>query len=270
MQLSPTGERVIEEYYLSNPEDYLIYQFHLATYRYSFPFVIGKHVLDLGCGSGYGTDLIAQQGANVAGVDISADAISYARRHYNRTNLTFMVVENVEEFPLPFSDSSFDVVLSFQVIEHLNDPKPYLQDIQRVLKPSGTLLLATPDRSERLFSFQKPWNVWHVHEYQSSALHQLLNRYFSDVQVLRMGGKEEILKTELDRIRKIRWLTLPFTFPFTSERVRKKGLLWLKRLNAARRGKKPPDFEPTALGPGDIVISPDQSPSVNLVAIARR
>jgi ubiquinone/menaquinone biosynthesis C-methylase UbiE len=61
MRLEPTGERVIEEFYRSSPGNYLIYLFHMATYNFARDYVVDKHVLDYGCGSGYGTHLVLRQ-----------------------------------------------------------------------------------------------------------------------------------------------------------------------------------------------------------------
>ena len=70
---------------------------------------------------------------------------------------------------MPFADASFGAVLSFQVIEHLDRPDAYLAEASRVLAPGGVLLLATPDRATRLYSWQQPWNRFHVTEYDGRA-----------------------------------------------------------------------------------------------------
>jgi 2-polyprenyl-3-methyl-5-hydroxy-6-metoxy-1,4-benzoquinol methylase len=85
MRLEPTGERVIEEFYRSSPGNYLIYLFHMATYNFARDYVVDKHVLDYGCGSGYGTHHMASCCASIVGVDIAEDAIEYARMNYQAT-----------------------------------------------------------------------------------------------------------------------------------------------------------------------------------------
>jgi len=249
----------------------LIYQFHVATYQFALPYVRGQRVLDLGCGSGYGTALAAGHSQLTVGVDIAGDAIQYAIAHYSRPGLSFLQVDNVERWALPFSTGAFDVVLSFQVIEHLWQVASYLQEICRLLRPGGVLVLATPDRSSRLFPFQKPWNVWHTYEFSADELDRQLGKYFSEVQVLRMGAAQAVLQSELRRVQAMRWLTLPLTLPFIPEMLRRRGLFILKRIKARQRQHVPVPI----LTQGDefdlsaIQISPGQAPSINLLAVAR-
>ena len=122
------------------------------------------------------------------------------------------------------------MVLSFQVIEHVQDTPAYLREIDRVLTRNGRVVIATPDRSARLFSFQKPWNIWHLREYTQKQLNDTLSEYFSDVHVLQTGGNPEILQTELKRIGRLKWLMLPFTLPFIPEMIRKTSLRLIKDL----------------------------------------
>ena len=146
----------MEEFYKSSQEDHLIYLCHIATYRFCLPYVKGKRVLDFGCGSGYGAARIASNCESVTGVDISEEAIAYAKKKYSAPNVTFRHIKKVENEKLPFSDEEFDVVPSFQVIEHVQDTHAYLLEVLRVLMQDGTLTVATPDRSTRLLPFQKP------------------------------------------------------------------------------------------------------------------
>jgi ubiquinone/menaquinone biosynthesis C-methylase UbiE len=265
----PTTERLIAEDQYSNREAYLLYLIHLATYKYCIPFIIGKKVLDYGCGSGYGTSLISKYSAQVIGIDISPDAINYAQAHYDAPNLNYLQIEPAEVAPLPFSDASFDVVLSFQVIEHVQNVSAYLREINRVLAPNGRVVIATPDRSARLFSFQKPWNIWHMREYTREQLHDALSQYFSRVNVLQTGGELEILRVEMKRINRVKWLMLPFTLPFIPDGVRNACLRFFKdlRYSLSSNSKIPftPDFDETVVS-----ISDHEKFSVDLVAISSK
>lgn len=270
-QLSNTSERVIEEHYVQSCESFLIYLMHVATYNSAVSYVTGKAVLDMGCGSGYGTASIADKCAFICGVDISAEAVAYATEKFKAGNLTYKTISKVEDAPLPFADESFDVVLSFQVIEHIADPSVYLQEISRVLKKNGVFIVATPDRSTRLLPMQRPWNKFHVHEYAGVEFASLLSRHFADVQILTMSGTPSVLEMELKRTKRMMWLTLPFTFPFAPEWLRLLGLGFLKRLQAmgarnVAEAKKPVfDFDVS-----DVHIGKDLAPSVNLIAIAKK
>jgi len=270
-KLPVTGERVIPGEYLRSRSTYLIYLFHISTYRFALPHVSNRHVLDFGCGTGYGTALLAEQAATAIGVDLSAEAIAYARDNYQRHNLDFRVIESIERRRLPFKDGQFDTVVSFQVIEHIADTEAYLSEIARVLKPGGTFVVATPDRSTRLFPFQRPWNRFHIQEFSAAQLLRNLTRHFSQVEMLTMSGTREVLAPELRRTRLLRWLTLPFTFPLAPEVWRQLGLDLLHRFH---------DRQPsvaTDAGSGDFGFSEDDlhigsgsRHSVNLIAVAHR
>lgn len=266
MKLEPTGERMIEEHYLSSPQDHVIHLMHLATYRFAEEFARNKRVLDYGCGSGYGSARMSQVAHSVVGVDVAPDAIAYATGKFSSPNLSFQVIDPAQ--PLPFGDACFDTVLSFQVFEHVADTQAYLSEIKRVLAPGGVLLLATPDRSTRLLPGQRPWNRWHLHEYAGNELDQVLKRHFPRVEMLGMGGKPEVLKIEIDRCSKIKWLTLPFTLPFLPDWVRLKGLNLIHRLRGAKARSGTPTASPFSME--DIEIRQGITPSVNLVAIAQK
>jgi SAM-dependent methyltransferase len=268
----PLGERVIESHYFDTPGKYLIYLFHKATYQFADSYIKDKVVLDYGCGTGYGSHIMSPSAKKVIGVDISADAVDYADSHYQNENLSFLMINDSHERTLPFENDFFDVVTSFQVIEHIKDPVCYLKEIQRVLKPGGVFLCATPDRSTRLLPFQKPWNMWHCHEYDKNQFSQLLAKYFYRVECLTMGGKPSVIQMELRRTNKLKWMTLPMTLPFLPDGLRIFCLSLLKKLfqpgvnsDISQQGQIDYDF-----GIEDIWISSSESPAVNLIAVATK
>lgn len=270
MKLEPTGERVIEEFYLSSPSNYLIYLFHKVTYNFATEFVTGRQVLDYGCGSGYGTHQIASKCEHITGVDISPEAIEYARGHYHAPNLTYTSIETAERAPLPYPESHFDTVLSFQVIEHIRNPASYLSEIRRVLKPGGTFVCATPDRTTRLLTRQKPWNMWHVHEYDAADLKRTLSDYFQVNSILHMGGKKEVLDIEIRRTRRLAWLMLPVTLPFIPEPVRLAVLKAIKRATGQTKRKTAQPGQNFPFDESDLTIAPGAAPSVNLIAVSKK
>lgn len=269
MQLEPTGERMIVEHYAESPSDYLIYLMHVATYRFAEQYTRGKRVLDYGCGSGYGSAEIAETANDVVGVDISEDAVAHARSHFRKERLRFDRVD--PDAKLPFGDGTFDTVLSFQVFEHVRDTTLYLNEVYRVLAPGGTLVLATPDRSTRLLPMQKPWNRWHLKEYSQEKLRLELSRVFTDVQILGMSGRREVIDIELRRYRKLKWVTLPITLPFVPESVRIWTLNLMHRMRSSS-GEAGTDGNSRAhdFGLDDISIGPGLHPSLNVIAVARR
>ncbi|MEX1029314.1 MAG: class I SAM-dependent methyltransferase [Paenibacillaceae bacterium] len=267
MSLRHDSERVIENFSNNSLEDYLIYQFHVATYRFAQRLTSGKKVLDFGCGSGYGTAYIADYCNEIVGVDISLDAISYANSNYNASNLSFKCIEPVEEKSLPFLDLEFDMVISFQVIEHIKDTKSYLGEIRRVLKPNGVVIIVTPDRSTRLFGFQKPWNKWHVSEYSKTSLMVLINSYFEKVEMLQMGAPDSVLKSELERTKMMKWLTLPITLPFIPEIIRLRGLELLKSIKSIKRKSTKSNAVHYTFDDSAFFVEENVPKSINLIAV---
>lgn len=265
MQLEPTGERMIMDQYKSSPEDYVIYLLHIATYRFAEQYTRGKQVLDYGCGSGYGSAQIADSAASVIAVDVASDAVEYARAAHQKPGLDFQQVS--PDGALPFSDGAFDVVLSFQVFEHVRNTSNYLREIRRVLKPGGLLILVTPDRSTRLLPGQRPWNRWHLHEYGSAELRNLLAPVFKDVQMMGMGGRPDFINVEIKRCAKLKWMTFPMTLPVLPDSLRV-GLLNILHKLRGERGGKPAETD-FGFSVDDVVIGENVTPSVNLVALAR-
>ena len=261
MKLEPTGERMILEHYKSSPEDFVIYLMHMASYRFAEPYTRGRRVLDFGCGSGYGSDQIARTADRVTAVDVADDAIAFARGQFRRANLEFRAIDPAE--PLPFSDASFDVILSFQVFEHVSDPSHYLSEVRRLLAPNGNLILITPDRSTRLLPRQRPWNRWHVHEYGKRELAAVLASHFDQIEVLGMTARPEMIGYELRRCNRVKWLMLPFTLPIMPDRWRVACLNFVHRIRGRRIGQ-PRDYP---FDVNDVRIAADAAPSVNLVAV---
>lgn len=267
IQLEPTGERVLEDAYMKSLGTYTIYAMHAASYRFVEPLCAGKRVLDLGCGSGYGTHRISKLAEQAYGVDVADDAIAYATARYVNPNLRFLRIETGH--PLPFEDAFFDVILSFQVIEHVDDDDAYLREASRLLKPDGTLVVITPDRKNRLLPAQKPWNRWHVREYGMEELTRRISRHFHVVSKLRMGADWSIAATEIKRYARTKWLTLPFTLPFIPEALRIGALnlahAFLGKGGSSQQPAGTPDY---GFDESDFIIDDDPPNSMNLIVVA--
>ena len=133
-ELTFTGER-----FLPN-EAGEMWAEHWHRYHYIAPLTTAKRVLDVACGEGYGSALLARSAATVEGADISAEAIKHAKKAYSTyQNLAFTQANCTR---LPFADQSFDVVVSFETIEHLAEHVAFLVEIKRVLTQDGLLILA--------------------------------------------------------------------------------------------------------------------------------
>ena len=144
---------------------------HWHRYHFARRWVDGRAVLDVACGEGYGSALLAEGAASVVGVDVAPDAIAHARAAYaSRRNLRF------EEGPctgLPLPDASVDVAVSFETIEHIEGQDAFLRELARVLRPGGLLILSCPNRLEYRDrrGFENPF---HVKELYREELAQLL------------------------------------------------------------------------------------------------
>lgn len=114
---------------------------HLQRYRYAAKKIgNNRKVLDLGCGTGYGTKILSNERNEVYGIDISQKAVDYAKKTYFGPRYTCSSAER-----LPFKDNDFDVITAFEVIEHIENPEKALAEIYRVLKNDGSLFISTPN-----------------------------------------------------------------------------------------------------------------------------
>ena len=135
-------------------------------------------VLDAGCGSGYGAAQLAglDPALQVVGIDLSEEALAYARPRYGGPNLHFA---HGDCLALEFADGEFDLVMGFEVLEHLTEPAAFLQQARRVLRPSGHLLVSTPNR--RYYSGERRYvNPFHTREYDASEFDSLLGGFFPE------------------------------------------------------------------------------------------
>jgi len=169
---------------------------HLAAYRYATALVPGKHVADVGCGEGFGTQLLADTAASVLGLDYSTAAISVCRRTWHKPNLRFREADLNSDQTV---GATFDLVLAFQVLEHIREEVAFLRRLKTLLAPGGTLLLTTPNR---LQSFSE--NPYHVREYTAPELRAVLERVFSRVIVLGMFGNDVVAAFDRRRAQAVR------------------------------------------------------------------
>lgn len=150
---------------------------HEARYRFALPSVESLEVLDAACGVGYGAALLGTAAARVVGVDRSAEAVTYARRRYGAPNVSF---HEMDVMALDLPDASFDVVCSFETIEHLPDPAGFLAELARVLRPGGQLFASTPHVEA---TTRSPANPFHAVELSRTDFEHLLSAQFVDIRL---------------------------------------------------------------------------------------
>lgn len=177
-------------------EEFVLQLMHKSDYGVAASLANEQSVLDLGCNAGHGTHIISKVCKNITGVDVSPNAIKVAKEKYESQNVKFFVVDGLT---LPFPAHSFDLVTSFQVIEHLADYEIYFNEIKRVLRPKGMLLITTPNAVIRVHPGQKPWNAFHMREFRSNELADLILRYFPFAHVLGQFAVEKTYVIEYNR-----------------------------------------------------------------------
>jgi len=150
---------------------------HLHRYFFARSLVRGNRVLDVACGEGYGSDILATGDVGVVGVDISGEAVGHANQRYGRAGLRFVEASAAE---LPFPDASFDTVVSFETIEHHDLHQEMLGEIKRVLAPGGRLIISSPNR--QYYSIEPGYsNPFHVKELFHEEFVALISQYFAHV-----------------------------------------------------------------------------------------
>ena len=139
---------------------------HLARYAFAARFVKGKRVLDIACGSGYGTRSLLDAGARtIDGVDLSQEAVNFACEHYKCNGVDY----HCDSIYTYETDEPYDVVISYETIEHVDDHQRALKNLHRLLSEQGVLLISTPNRlitSPKANSItDAPANSYHVLEF---------------------------------------------------------------------------------------------------------
>jgi 2-polyprenyl-3-methyl-5-hydroxy-6-metoxy-1,4-benzoquinol methylase len=150
----------------------------------------GDRVLDLGCGQGDLTAVLAEIGAHASGVDVAEAALARARRRHPQLSFDLAPIDG----PLPLADGGFDVVWASEVIEHVADTARWLSEVRRVLAPAGRLLVTTPNHERLALAlggierYSEPLGD-HLHLYSARSLRDLLREFhFDPVQVRRQAG----------------------------------------------------------------------------------
>lgn len=173
-----TAERSDANSVADNP----IFQRHVFAYNQAAQLISGT-VLEIGCGTGYGIPILAPKATDYHAVDKFATKIdnqSLPNVHFKQTEVPL----------LPgFADNTFDCVVSFQVIEHIEDDHLFIKEIKRVLKPGGVFICTTPNKAMSLTR-----NPWHVREYKIAEMKALIAQYFTEFNLNGIYGNEKVMQ----------------------------------------------------------------------------
>lgn len=193
MAVEQTGPQLPEWPQLSGP--------HVSRYLFAAGFAPGKRVLDAGCGIGYGSVLLRDAGAaGVTAVDLNPDILRQAADRYQNSGVDFKVDDCQT---LCAVNGPFDLICSFEQIEHLPQPRQFLASALRLLAPGGVLLVSTPERDASDFTDGKPRNPFHVQEWRRDEFRQLLAEFFGNID-LRVQIRATALESRLAGVAELR------------------------------------------------------------------
>jgi SAM-dependent methyltransferase len=172
---------------------------HLYAYEYAKLFISSGIVLDVGSGTGYGTSELSTNTTRSVGIDIWKEGVAHSHQKYSEKGL-FLIASALA---LPFRDNCFNLVVSFQVIEHIDPEKTsvYLKEIKQVLNHGGKFIVSTPNRKIRLLPLQKVWNPDHTREFDARSLKGILEMVFSEVEIFGLFATKATYMVEYYRVK---------------------------------------------------------------------
>jgi SAM-dependent methyltransferase len=206
-----TGERTLPDV----PEENYWFQRHLVVYEWIAQRVHGLRVVDLACGEGYGSDVLARTAASVVGVDANPEAFEHARAKYKQVRFERTMVE--------LWQGDVDCVVFLQTIEHIQDPDAMLEHVRELIGPDGVAYISTPNvLTLAPKGAERSGNPWHVREYRPDEYRELCERHFSRVDMLGLFHARKLRAHEIaikrfgwDHVHKALRITRPFYDRFT-------------------------------------------------------
>jgi 2-polyprenyl-3-methyl-5-hydroxy-6-metoxy-1,4-benzoquinol methylase len=206
-----TTEITSEQIQSDNPIHQRLFKAYIIAEHY-----IHGDVLEVGCGEGRGIDVMLPKSKSFTAVDKIEPVIGELRKKYPAAKFQSMNIPPLSGL----ADNSYDVVVSFQVIEHIENDRLYLQEINRVLKPGGLALITTPNRSMSLTR-----NPWHIREYLPEELRILAASVFREVQLKGISGNAKVMayyeqnKRSVERLTRYDIFNLQYKLPAALLRI---------------------------------------------------
>jgi SAM-dependent methyltransferase len=238
-----------------------IHQRLLKAYYVAQDYIKGD-VLEIGCGEGRGVELLAPLSNSYTAIDKIPSVVE--KLQANHPDYSFEVGTIP---PLPYRDGQFDVVVSFQVIEHIQNDDLYLAEINRVLKPGGIALISTPNIKRTLSR-----NPWHIREYTAKELATKSESFFSNVQIKGIAGNEKVMeyhdrnKVSVAKITRFDILDLQHKLPAFMLRI---PYEILNRLNRNKL-QTADDSLVRSIDHSDYLISDDADTSLDLYGVLKK
>lgn len=168
-QIEDTGERMVPAVHKGK----WLYGEHIVRYEATLPLVREKVVLDIASGTGYGSKIMAHIAKKVYGIDYDQDAINYAKENYRADNIEYRQGNGTD---IPLGDNTVDVVVTVETIEHIEDYTRFLDELRRVLKDDGELIISSPNKLE-----SPKGNHFHLHEFKHNEFTTLLEKNFKKI-----------------------------------------------------------------------------------------
>lgn len=188
-----TAERISSAASADNP----VFQRHLIAYYEAKKLVKGS-TLEIGCGEGYGIEILADNTENYLAIDKFKAAAFDKYQDHEGVECRQMSVPPLEGI----ESDSFDTVVSFQVIEHIEDDEKFLEEIRRVLKKGGKAIITTPNKKMSLTR-----NPWHIREYDPAEMERLVAKYFADYEIKGLYGNEKVMQYYEENKRSVQKIT---------------------------------------------------------------
>lgn len=258
-----TGERDCADDVLMGPRVARL----TAMYRFCLPYIQNRKVLEVGCGTGHGSAVLAESAAEVLGIDSDALTVQEAREGFSTDKLRF---ETMDGCALDLADGSFDAAVSMLVIEHIKDYRCFIAETARVLKPNGMYLLGALNRRTSLED-----DAYHYREFAKQDLERMLAPHFDDVEVFGLRGvTDRAVAHREQRIRRAmkywrfdvlglrRLYFVKCLYRPLFDRLQRKG-------HESRRGSLGNDFD--EISPDDFLLRPDDDAGAwTFVAVGRK
>ncbi|HDQ00099.1 MAG TPA: class I SAM-dependent methyltransferase [bacterium] len=197
ISIHDSGERILP----TQPgETSFVFARHQFAYRYVQQFVENKTVVDIGCGSGYGSHILAQRAKLVCGIDHDPEIVAYCRQRYHNSNLSFLQMDATRLNP----DQQFDIVVNFQMIEHVEDMESFIDVLRQAAKPEGMIYISTPRIPEH--KVNKGNNPFHAHDLTYGQFFDLIDRKFTEFEIVGVAyAAQNRLRAIITRLPIYRW-----------------------------------------------------------------